>query len=217
MTHLTIEPAWQDILTHDHLDTFETLHSYSGAECCSSHSRGATWRHQLSDGRVIFIKQDYYTKLQPILRAIIHFRWPETNTEREYRQMEIVRSHGFRVPEVVAHSWHPRWLPPTTGVLVEAAVPGVPVDRLVADPSVAEETKRDALAKARKCLTALQDAGFDWNIDCKPEHFFVADDLSVSLVDVERLADRRAPLSESTRRMQEQRFHSLLPDGWRDR
>ncbi len=211
MTHLTIEPAWQDILTHDHLDTFETLHSYSGAECCSSHSRGATWRHQLSDGRVIFIKQDYYTKLQPILRAIIHFRWPETNTEREYRQMEIVRSHGFRVPEVVAHSWHPRWLPPTTGVLVEAAVPGVPVDRLVADPSVAEETKRDALAKARKCLTALQDAGFDWNIDCKPEHFFYCEDGEVTILDVERLRFTGKVLSAAYRAKQHDRFTSLLP------
>ncbi|MBR4124745.1 MAG: hypothetical protein IKR13_00950, partial [Victivallales bacterium] len=79
MVQLILSPEWRDILVRDHLDTFEALHGYRGPNCCSKHTRGATWRHQLSDGRVIFIKQDYYTKLQPILRAIIHFRWPETN------------------------------------------------------------------------------------------------------------------------------------------
>lgn len=215
MTYLIIEPVWRDILSQDHLDTFEALHNYRGADCCSEHSRGATWRHTLSDGRVIFIKQDYYTKLQPILRALIHFRWPETNTEREYRQMEVVRSHGFRVPEVIAHSGHSRWSPPTTGVLVEAAVPGVAVDSLLADPSVSQEQKAAAVQKARKCLTALQDAGFDWNIDCKPEHFFYCDDGEVTILDVERLRLSRRTLSPAYRAKQHDRFTSLLPEEYR--
>ena len=53
---LFIQPEWREILAHDHLDTFERLHSYRGEHCVSKHSRGATWRHTLSDGRVIFIK-----------------------------------------------------------------------------------------------------------------------------------------------------------------
>lgn len=208
---LYIDESWRDILAKDGLDAFETLLNYRGPQCCSKHTRGATWRHQLSDGRVIFIKQDYYTKLQPILRALIHFRWPETNTEREYRQMEVVRSHGFRVPEVIAHTTHPRWALPTTGVLIEAAVTGRPVDALVADPAVPAEVKQSALQKSRACLTALQDAGFDWNIDCKPEHFFYCDDGEVTIIDVERLRLTGRPLSPERRAMQHQRFTSLVP------
>ena len=209
---LFIQPEWRDILARDHLDTFERLYGYRGQNCCSRHTRGATWRHTLSDGRVIFIKQDYYTKFQPILRALIHFRPPETNTEREYRQMETVRSHGFRVPEVIAHTRHCRWCLPSTGVLVEAAVPGTAIDVLAADEAIPDEQKRNAIQKARECLTRLQDAGFDWNIDCKPEHFFYCDDGEVAIIDVERLRLTGRVLSPEYRAKQHARFTSLLPE-----
>lgn len=212
---LFIQPEWREILAHDHLDTFERLHSYRGEHCVSKHSRGATWRHTLSDGRVIFIKQDYYTKLQPILRALIHFRFPETNTEREYRQMETVRSHGFRVPEVIVHTQHCRWLKPSTGVLVEAAVPGTAINVLVANDHVPDDRKRQAIQQARECLTRLQDAGFDWNIDCKPEHFFFCEDGEITIIDVERLRLAKYPLTAEYRAKQHARFNSLLPEKYR--
>ena len=214
MISLTIHPEWREILAKDRLDTFEALHSYRG-DCRSSHTRGATWRHTLSDGRVIFIKQDYYTKLQPVLRQLIRGHFPETNTERECRQLEVVRSHGFRVPTVVASSQHSRWQWPTTGVLVEAAVPGRPVDELLKDQSVSAGTRRQALEKARALLTRLQDAGFDWNIDCKPEHFFYCEDGEITIIDVERLRLTGRPLREEVREKQHMRFTSLLPEEYR--
>ena len=73
------------------------------------------------------------------------------------------------------------------------------------------EKRRQAIAKAEQTLHFLQENALDWLRDCKPEHFFVLRDGSIGLIDLERLKQRKSPLSAKIRKMQFDRFRSLLP------
>ncbi|HOG49787.1 MAG TPA: hypothetical protein PKY10_04300 [Lentisphaeria bacterium] len=92
---LHIEPEWQNILAANKLDSYSALLNYRGEASMSSHTRGATWRLTLSGGQVIFIKQDYYTKLQPIMRSLMRLRKPLCNTVKERRAFDLAARHGF--------------------------------------------------------------------------------------------------------------------------
>ncbi|MBQ6472037.1 MAG: hypothetical protein IJJ33_08640 [Victivallales bacterium] len=216
MISFQVSPEWLPRLKASNLDSFESLMRFQGGECLSKHPRGKTYRHVLPCGQVVFIKQDFYTKKMVVLRDWLHLHSAQPNTVKERLRMAMASRHGFRVAEVIAYGQVRCCGVPSRAVMVTLPVPGRSLEDFLKDNPPAEQGRK-AIANALSALRRLQDEGLDWKIDCKPEHFFVADDLSVSLVDVERLADRKAPLAESVRRMQEQRFHSLLPEGWRDR
>ena len=210
---LDILDEWRDRLAAVGLDDFDRLLAFRGGKCCSEHPRGATWRTTLPGGEVIFVKQDYYTKFQPVLRALVRLRRPQTNTEKECAHIAQAAAMGFRVPLVIAHSRHDWWRWPSCGVMVELALEGRPLDVYLAATEPTAEEKERALANARNVLTRLQDAGLDWGRDCKPEHFMVGPRQEIALLDLERLYLRRAPLSPEKRAAQFARFDSLLPKG----
>ena len=180
----------------------------------SSHTRGATWRLTLSGGQVIFIKQDYYTKLQPIMRSLMRLRKPLCNTVKERRAFDLAARHGFIVPEVIAWGESRRFGLPDTGVMVMLPLDGVPVDRFAAEPGNREQAPA-MIAKAENTLSRLQACRLDWKADCKPEHFFVLPDGAIGLIDLERLTKRSKPLDSDYCQMQLERFRSLLPEPFR--
>ena len=216
MIFFHISPEWSSRLKASGLDSFESLIRFQDGECLSKHPRGKTYRYVLPCGQVVFIKQDFYTKKAVVLRDWLHLRSAQPNTEKERLRMAMASRHGFRVAEVIAYGQTRFCGVPSQAVMVTLPVPGKSLEDFLKENPPAEQG-RLAIANALAALRRLQDEGLDWKIDCKPEHFFVADDLSVSLVDVERLTDRNAPLPESVRQMQERRFQSLLPAGWGER
>ncbi|NLG14733.1 MAG: hypothetical protein GX561_11120 [Lentisphaerae bacterium] len=205
-----IEPKWQDALAANNLDSYSALLNYRGENCMSSHTRGATWRLTLSCGQDIFIKQDYYTKLQPIIRSLVRLSKPLCNTEKERRAFALAAEHGFIVPEVIAWGESRRFGLPNTGVMAMLPMEGVPVDRFVVETDNREKA-RAVIKQAEELLMRLQVCRLDWNVDCKPEHFFVLPDGTIGLIDLERLAKRSKPLDKDYCEMQLQRFRSLLP------
>ena len=213
---LHIRPEWQTILKENNLDSYPALLNFRGAACMSSHTRGATWRLVLSDGQVIFIKQDYYTKYQPIIRYLMRGRKPLCNTVKERQAFALAARHGFVVPEVVVWGEHRRFGLPHTGVMVMLPLDGVPVDRFAADPNNQAQAP-EVIARAEDTLAQLQACRLDWKIDCKPEHFFLLKDGSIGLIDLERLTQRSKPLASDYCRMQRERFRSLLPEPYRSR
>ena len=86
---------------------------------------------------------------------------------------------------------------------------GVDLDKYL--KGEADEAKRKSfIEKAEQTLAALQEKGFDWP-DHKPEHFFVMNDGSIGLIDLERLRYIGKPLSETKSASQLARFRRLLP------
>ena len=73
-----------------------------------------------------------------------------------------------------------------------------------------EEKRKSFIAKAEETLAALQKKGFDWP-DHKPEHFFVMNDGTIGLIDLERLRFIGKPLNEAKCAAQLARFRNLLP------
>ena len=208
---LFISDNWRTALEKAGLASYEALMAYSGGRVFSKKSHSTTRSCELPDGRRIFIKQDTRTKFQQVLRAIVKFRLPQTTTEKEHSHLVNAARLGFRVPEVVAYSEHEWWTRPRGGVLVEAALPGVPLDKFAADAAIPLEKRRAAVESARELLMQIQDAKLDWRRDCKPEHFFVQEDGGIALLDVERLSPCRMILSEKKCAAQLEVFHSLLP------
>lgn len=208
---LFISPEWEEALAKENLNSLDKLLNFQNDNCCSRHSCRAIWKHTLQDGRVIFIKRTRYTKFNSVLRQLIHFTPPRTSTEREADNLDAAKARGFVVPEIVASSRHCWWELPKSGVIVEAAFPGYPLDVYAADPSIPLERRQAKAAAARELLIRLQDCRLDWKRDCKPEHFFVLDDGAIGILDLERMYLRRRPLSAERRQRQLARFDSLLP------
>lgn len=212
--YLHIKPEWRDTLQTNNLDTMAMLLQYYGGTCVSSHTRGATWRHTLHDGRVVFVKRDFFTKILIVSRYILRARKPVCNTEKERLAFALAEKHGFAVPEVIAWGEKRRLGLPNAGVMIMLPVDGVPLDQFAADPKNHDKA-RDAIAKAEQTLARLQDCRLDWKTDCKPEHFFIRPDGSIALIDLERLRLRNRPLTKDYRAMQLRRFRSLLPEPFR--
>lgn len=209
---LFISDKWREALENAGLASYDSLMAYSGGRVFSKKSHSTTRSCDLPDGRRIFIKQDTRTKFQQVLRALVKFRLPQTTTEKEHAHLVNAARLGFHVPEVVAASQHEWWTWPRGGVLVEAALPGVSLDKYASDASIPLEKRREAVDAAREVLMKIQDARLDWRRDCKPEHFFIQDDGGIALLDVERLYPCRFPLSEKKCAAQLGVFHSLLPE-----
>ncbi len=208
---LTILPEWQPRLAQAGLAELSALLEFADGDCLSRHPRGKTSRFQLPDGQTIFIKQDYYTKLDPILRQLYKGQWPpQPNTERERRALLMLTAYDIPVPKVIAWGQRRRLGFPHQGVMVMLPLPGKALDEyLLAEPESAKRAA--AIAAAEKTLLFLQEQQLDWSKDCKPEHFFLLEDGKIGLLDVERLRRRRRPLSAAHREFQLRRFRSLLP------
>ena len=90
----------------------------------------------------------------------------------------------------------------------------LPLDGIDLDKYLKAETddvkRKSFIEKAEQTLAALQKKGFDWP-DHKPEHFFVMNDGSIGLIDLERLRYVGHPLSEAKCAAQLDRFRKLLP------
>ncbi len=206
-----MDSEWRERLEAAGLGDYASLISFCDGKCLSKHPRGKTWRLVLPCGQSVFIKQDFYTKKIVVLRDLLRLRRPEPNTEKERQRMVLAESHGFRVAKVIAYGQERGFLGiPSRAVMVTLPVSGKPLDVFLKEGPEPERA-RQAIANAEATLTRLQDEGLDWKIDCKPEHFFIDDDLAVSLIDVERLSDRHKPLPQDYRDMQFRRFRSLLP------
>ncbi|MGI5922661.1 MAG: lipopolysaccharide kinase InaA family protein [Lentisphaeria bacterium] len=207
---LHIQPEWQEILKHNRLDNYQALLGFTNDSCMSSHTRGATWRHTLSNGQTIFIKQDYFTKIAVACRYLLRGKKPLCNTAKERHALALAAQHGFVVPEIIAWGEERRFGLPHTGVMIMLPVAGVPIDHFAANPENHDQAQ-EAIAQAERTLARLQDCRLDWKTDCKPEHFFVRPDGSIALIDLERLRLRKKPLPKDYRNMQLRRFRSLLP------
>ena len=210
MDYLTIKPDWKEALTQAGLADLNSLLNLCGGDCLSLHLRGKTLRTTLPGGQTVFIKQDHFTKWKTTARSLLRFQKPQPNTEIERRCLALAAGFGITVPEVIAWGQRRRFGLPHQAVIVMLPMDGIPLPEFLKQEKDLEK-RRQAIAKAEQTLHFLQENALDWLRDCKPEHFFVLRDGSIGLIDLERLKQRKSPLSAKIRKMQFDRFRSLLP------
>ena len=210
MDYLTIKPDWKEALAQAGFTDLDALLNFSDGQCLSRHLRGKTLRTTLPGGQTIFIKQDHFTKWKTTVRNLLRFQKPQPNTEKERQCLALAASYGITVPEVIAWGQRRRFGLPHQGVMVMLPMDGISLPEFLKQEKDPEKRK-SAIAKAEQTLHFLQENALDWLTDCKPEHFFVLQDGSIGLIDLERLHQRKKPLSAKTRKMQYARFRSLLP------
>lgn len=210
MDYLTIQANWKDALAQVGLADLDKLLEFADGECLSLHLRGKTSRFSLRGGQTVFIKQDHFTKWKTTVRSLLRFQKPQPNTEKERLRLALAASYGIKVPEVIAWGQRRRFGLPFQGVMVMLPMDGIPLPEFLKQEKDLEK-RRQAIAKAEQTLHFLQENALDWLRDCKPEHFFVLRDGSIGLIDLERLHQRKKPLSAKIRKNQFDRFRSLLP------
>lgn len=203
-----IEPAWQKPLAEIGLNNWNDFVTSRAGECLSRHERGQTSRIVLPNGQIIFLKIDNFTKFKTILYSLAHLRSPRSNTEHERDIYQILRADGFVVPEIIAWGTERRRGIPHRAFMVSLPIDGVALD-LYLQQEKGFERREIAIRDCVKTLQRLQDHGYDWNRDCKPEHFFVLHNSGVGLIDLER-AQKRRVVPHARRARQYQRFYSLL-------
>jgi predicted Ser/Thr protein kinase len=210
MDYLTIHPDWKEALAQAGLADLDALLAFSDGQCLSRHLRGKTSRTTLPGGQTIFIKQDHFTKWKTTARNLVRFRKPQPNTEMERQRLALVASYGITVPEVIAWGQRRRFGLPHQAVMVMLPMDGIPLPEFL-EQEKDPEKRKSVIAQAEETLHFLQENALDWLTDCKPEHFFVLRNGKIGLIDLERLHQRKKPLSDKTRKMQLNRFRSLLP------
>ena len=202
-----VEEAWRQALHEAGIDDYTQAMAYAAGEPASRKSHSQTWRLQTPQG-LLFLKQDTSTQAKNILRNLLRFRKPLACTQKERRNMERLKGMGFNFAEVVAYGGKSHLGLPDTAVMVTRPVPGRSIEDIWADGTVPEARRLEARDLGLKTLKRLQDLDCDWQRDCKPEHFFLADDNRVFLIDVESMHFRRVP--DKKRNMQTTRFLTLL-------
>lgn len=204
-----IEPAWRERLARAGLRDWPDFIACQAGECLSAHARSQINRIELPDGQAVFLKIDHFTKFKTSLYALAHARMPQPNTGHEREIYRQLRADGFCVPEVIAWGAERRWGLPHRGFMVTLPLDGIPLDRFVLQEGW--ERGNAAISAARATLERLQALGYDWNRDCKPEHFFVLNEGGIGLIDLER-AEKRRRVSPAQRTRQLHRFITLLPN-----
>jgi len=207
--HFEILEEWHDALAASGLGDLQSCLAFDGGKCLSSHLRGDTREVTLADGRIVFLKRDFFTFKKEIAKDLLRFRKPQPKTEKERLAFAMARGAGFTVPQVVAWGQTRRCGFPNTACLIMLPLDGVGLDKYLKSETDNEKCK-SFIDRAEQTLAALQEKGFDWP-DHKPEHFFVMNDGSIGLIDLERLRYVGHPLSEAKRAAQLARFRSLLP------
>ena len=209
MEYFEISAEWRDALTASGLGDLRSCLSFDSGKVLSHHLRGDTRKVTLSDGRIVFLKRDFFTFKKEIVKDLLRFHKPQPKTEKERLAFDMARNAGFIAPEVIAWGQTRRFGFPNTACLIMLPLDGIDLDKYL--KSEADEVKcKLFIDKAEKTLAALQEKGFDWP-DHKPEHFFVMNDGSIGLIDLERLWYVGHPLPDAKCAAQLARFRSLLP------
>ena len=209
MEHFEISEDWRDALTASGLGDLQSCLAFDGGKVLSSHLRGDTRKVTLSDGRIVFLKRDFFTFKKEIAKDLLRFHKPQPKTEKERLAFAMARDAGFTAPQVIAWGQTRRCGFPNTACLIMLPLDGIDLDKYL-KAETDEEKRKSFIVKAEETLTALQKNGFDWP-DHKPEHFFVMNDGTIGLIDLERLRFIGKPLNEAKCAAQLARFRNLLP------
>ena len=209
MEHFEISEEWRDALTASGLGDLQSCLAFDGGKVLSSHLRGDTRKVTLSDGRIVFLKRDFFTFNKEIAKDLLRFHKPQPKTEKERLAFAMARDAGFTAPQVIAWGQTRRCGFPNTACLIMLPLDGIDLDKYL-KAETDEEKRKSFIVKAEETLTALQKKGFDWP-DHKPEHFFVMNDGTIGLIDLERLRFIGKPLNEAKCAAQLARFRNLLP------
>ena len=209
MEHFEISEEWRGALTASGLGDLQSCLAFDGGKVLSSHLRGDTRKVTLSDGRIVFLKRDFFTFKKEIAKDLLRFHKPQPKTEKERLAFAMARDAGFTAPQVIAWGQTRRCGFPNTACLIMLPLDGIDLDKYL-KAETDEEKRKSFIVKAEETLAALQEKGFDWP-DHKPEHFFVMSDGSIGLIDLERLRYVGHPLAEAKCAAQLARFRSLLP------
>ncbi len=208
---LSIESKWQATMAAAGLDSFAAL--MQGAEalgklaeqcqCLTTHTRSQTLRLTLRNGQVIFLKRDFFTHLKQLAWDLLCLRRPQPLTEKERQAMMLLAGLRVRTPEIIAHGHKRRWGLAWQGVLVTAAVEGVPLSKYV--PSTSDHLLRRAtLAAVGRQAARIYSASFSMP-DFRPKHVFITDSGELCMLDVDRVRTCRYFL-EAKKRRQVARF-----------
>ena len=209
MEHFEISEEWRDALTASGLGDLQSCLAFDGGKVLSSHLRGDTRKVTLSDGRIVFLKRDFFTFKKEIAKDLLRFHKPQPKTEKERLAFAMARDAGFTAPQVIAWGQTRRCGFPNTACLIMLPLDGIDLDKYL-KAETDEEKRKSFIVKAEETLTALQKNGFDWP-DHKPEHFFVMNDGTIGLIDLERLRFIGKTLNEAKCAAQLARFRNLLP------
>jgi predicted Ser/Thr protein kinase len=207
--HFEISAEWRDALEKAGLGTLQSCLAFQEGKCLSSHLRGDTRKVTLTDGRIVFLKRDFFTFKKEIAKDLLRFKKPQPKTEKERLAFAMAREAGFIAPEVIAWGQTRRCGFPDRACLIMLPLDGVDLDKYLKTETDGAKRK-SFIEKAEQTLSALQEKGFDWP-DHKPEHFFVMNNGSIGLIDLERLQYVGHPLSEAKCASQLARFRKLLP------
>ena len=210
MSQWHVQDAWKEKLAQIGITDLQSALSFRGGTVVSDKKRSRTCKVALGDDDIVFVKHDLSTAWQATLRALVKFQKPVTKTERERLSVEHLKRLGFKSYDVIAWGTKACCGLPDRAVMITLPVPGRPMEDIWHDKTVPTERKNEALNLALETLAALQQAGCNWRKDCKPEHFFVADNNEIYLIDVERMRFGRRPLDEAECRKQKERFMSFL-------
>ena len=157
----------------------------------------------------VFSNIDFFTFKKEIAKDLLRFKKPQPKTEKERLAFAMAREAGFIAPEVIAWGQTRRCGFPDRACLIMLPLDGVDLDKYLKTETDGAKRK-SFIEKAEQTLSALQEKGFDWP-DHKPEHFFVMNNGSIGLIDLERLQYVGHPLSEAKCASQLARFRKLLP------
>lgn len=204
-----IDENWRKRLESAGLGTLDSLLAFDGSECLSLHRRGATFRHTLDTGEVIYIKRDHFTFKKEMFKDFFHLRWPAQKTVKERLAFNAVNAAGFTAPKVVAWGTTTRLGLPDKAAFVMLGLAGKNLDAYLKDEED-EGRCRQAISAAEEVLSRLQNMGFYWP-DHKPEHFIVQPDGNIAIIDLERMVKLSKPVSRQVSEKQLARFRRLLP------
>lgn len=209
MEKFYIEPKWQEALSQIGLDTLDKLLKFEDDHCCvSRHKRGKTFKITLPNNQIIFLKRDNLTYKKEIIHDLFRFKRPEPNTEKERKNFLLAEQNNFHVPTVIAWGQRRRCGFPTQAAMIMLPLNGVSLDNYIKNNP---DSFQKYILKATNTLVQLQNLGFYWP-DYKPEHFFVMENEEIGLIDLERMKNRKHPLSNIVQKKQLEKFRKLLDE-----
>ena len=207
MEKFYIESEWREKLSEIQLDSLEKLLKFNDDHCCvSSHKRGKTFKIELPNHQIIFLKRDNFTYKKEIIRDLFKFKRPEPKTEKERKNFLLSQQHNIIAPTVIAWGQRRHYGFPTQAAMIMLPLNGIPLDSYLKNNP---DSSSEYIQKAENILRQLQNLGLYWP-DYKPEHFFIMRNNELGLIDLERMENRKHPLSKSIQNKQIAKFHKLV-------
>ncbi len=188
---LYIKDEWKGPLAAAELDTFEAMMESPAGRCVSWHTRGQTYRIELPDGEVVFLKRDAYTSIKDIFTDLLHLRRPQPPCVNEVCALRLVAELGIAAPEVIAWGRRCRAGMPWQAAMVMRELPGAPMYEFLSADTPADR-RRDVMRTAGEVAAKLYRAGLAWP-DIAPKHFIVNGD-AVGILDLARMRRTRRPV-----------------------